>query len=222
MKLRYGSLAGCVLLLAATAGAASYEGTQCGGLEKWVNLPQLQGLPLHKLVCLQNDQAKAQKLHLPVFRTLDLHYGSAGGPLASLRVGYGTSADMGAAMMSGSGQRLRDMHALLKQNAAGGDPGMVKILKDWEAGNREVDWGKTQNAFVTFQDGVANAGGVIKGGQNLYFMINFPSSNIDTAASTAQQIFNRVRVDPIIAGQQLAPLGVIGEQDQNGIRHPGD
>lgn len=203
------------------AVAATYEGTQCGGLEKLVNQPQIKGIALHKLVCLQGDKTKATTLHLPIYRTLDLHYGT-GKPLAHLRVGYGESGDMGFKMLDGTGQRQREMHNMLKTNAADGNADSVAQLKDWEAHNRDVDWGNSQNASVIFRDGVADVTGVLKIGQNLYFMMNFPASSLDDAVNTAQQIYSRIPFDQIAAGRGLAPLGVVGALDQNGVRHPGD
>ena len=125
-------------------------------------------------------------------------------------------------MLASTGQTARDAYALLKQNAKDGNPDMVKLLKDWEAGNREVEWPNTKSALITYQEGVANATGVVNGGQNMYFMMNFPATSIDDAANTAKAIFGNIHFDQIAAGHGLAPLGVVGAQDQSGVMHPGD
>src|SRR5215469_3336546 len=101
MKQLLNMLTSMSLLLGGVAMAASDQGAQCGGLEKLVNQPQIEGLTMHKMICRQSNKPVSDKMHLPLFRSMQLHYGR-GTRLATLTVGYSVSPEVSANMLSGT------------------------------------------------------------------------------------------------------------------------
>jgi hypothetical protein len=220
MQLRLTLAAAGLLLCAAHAHGATYEGKRCGGMELMVTLPTLGGAPRHKLLCRENTPAAAERMHFSLYRVMEVRYAQNGKRVASVLISQAARADFGVGAKMQTAATMKRLHEQLLADASS-SAAAAQQLEDWEAHGRLVDLPVATDCLVQFQAGAARVTGVLADKAFTWFELAFPATDIEDATNQTRTIAAGIRFD-LLGTKAIAPLGVVSDLDQNGVEHPGD